>query len=85
MDIEFNTNKISKPEPAQPVTRQDAVRRVEDDATFKNTEALENKLKDVPLIRSDKVAHASRLLTNVQYPPEEVLNSLATLLALNLK
>lgn len=85
MEIEFNTNKVNKPEPAPPVTRQDAVRRVEEDASFANTTALEAKLREIPDVRSEKLEQARALLANVQYPPDQVLNSLAALLAINIK
>lgn len=85
MEIEFNTSKVNKPEPVTPVTRQDAVRRVEEDASFENTAALEAQLRELPDVRSEKLEQARALLSNVQYPPEQVLNSLAALLAMKIR
>jgi hypothetical protein len=84
MEIEFNTNKLSKAEPAQPVSRQEAVRRVTED-TFQQTHALEARLKELPVVRPEKVEQAKTLVTDVQYPPDQVLRSLANLLAMKLQ
>ena len=85
MEIEFNTNKLGKAEPAQPVSRQEATRRVTEDDAFQQTHALENRLKELPVVRPEKVEQAKTLVTDVQYPPDQVLRSLATLLALKLQ
>jgi hypothetical protein len=85
MNIEFNPNNAGNPIPAQPVARQDAPPPVREEVAFENTAALENKLKDIPLVRHERVERAKLLATNVQYPPDEILVGIANLLAMNLK
>ncbi|HEU5125181.1 MAG TPA: hypothetical protein VFW05_14095 [Verrucomicrobiae bacterium] len=85
MEIDFNAKPIRKPESAEPVVRPDPVPPVEGNAAFKKIDALEAQLKALPQIRPEKVEEARALIANVQYPPEQVLKSLATLLALELK
>ena len=84
MEIEFNPN-ISNAEPVNPAGRQDAMRRIEENTSFTKIDALEAKLKEISLVRAEKVDQAKALVSNVQYPPETVLNSIATLLALEIK
>lgn len=85
MEIEFNTNKVSRPDPPPAEPRKGEVRRADDDALLRELESLEKKLRDVPEIRTDRVETASELVVDVQYPPEKVLRSLATLLALKFR
>jgi hypothetical protein len=84
MEIEFNPN-VSNTEPVKPAGRQDAMRRIEENTSFTKIEALEAQLREIPLVRAEKVDEAKTLVSDVQYPPEKVLNSIATLLALELK
>jgi hypothetical protein len=51
---------------------------------FEMTAALESKLNEIPLVRPEVVSRAKTLVADVQYPPNEVLNSLSTLLALHI-
>ena len=85
MNIEFNPNNVGKPTPPQPAARQDASQPVRGETEFHNTADLENKLKEIPFVRHEKVQRAKMLATNVQYPPDEVLVGIANLLAMNLK
>jgi hypothetical protein len=86
MEIEFNTNKVGKPDPGQPVSRPDAAKPVREDApSFPNIDALETKLKEVPLVRHEKVQRAKALISDVKYPPDEMLVGIANLLAMRMK
>jgi hypothetical protein len=85
MNIEFNPNNVGKPTPPQPPARQDATRSPQEKTEFQNTAELENKLKNVPLVRPEKVHRAKGLATNVQYPPDQVLVGIANLLAMHIK
>jgi hypothetical protein len=85
MNIEFNPNNVGKPTPPQPAARQDATPPARDEAAFQNTVDLENKLRNIPLVRPERVERAKGLVTNVQYPPDEILVGLANLLAMHLE
>jgi hypothetical protein len=45
---------------------------------------LQNKLNQLALTRPDKMAAAQSVIEGVQYPPEELLNGIAHLLAIKL-
>ena len=80
MEIDFNTNRVSKAEPSQPVARQEATTQA-DGASFPGSSSLENALKNLPAVRPEKVAQARALISDSQYPPDDVLDRIAVLLA----
>jgi hypothetical protein len=87
MEIEFNPSRLPKPdlEASQPVTRRTTQPAVSSTTQpFEMTAALESKLNEIPLVRPEVVSRAKTLVADVQYPPNEVLNSLSTLLALHI-
>ena len=86
MEIDFNTGHVGKPDPGQPVARQDVVKPAREDAApFQNSKALEDKLKDIPLVRPEKLHAAKALVSDLKYPPDETLVGIANLLAMNIK
>lgn len=89
MEIELNTGNtgnVGKPDPAQPAGRADNAKPASPDvAPFKNTHALESKLKDVPLVRPEKLHRAKSLVSDLKYPPDEMLVGIANLLAMSIK
>jgi hypothetical protein len=84
MEIEFNTNRVSKPDPILPIFRRNAA-RAKDDTSFENIKALEDRLKEIPQVRPEKVEFGKAVVADLQYPPEQVLRSLTILLALKFK
>jgi hypothetical protein len=84
MEINLNTSRVREYGPAQPVSRSAQVQAAPSPNTDE-AQALAKSLDQVPLSRNDKVAQTRVLLENVQYPPEELLNSIANLLAFHLK
>ena len=84
MEIEFNPGRVGKPESGQmpPVSSAPRAARVE--APFSDTNAVEASLRNGPSTRPEMVQRAASLISNVKYPPDEVLNGIATLLALHL-
>ena len=85
MEISFNTSRIPDPEANQPVARSNASSSTPGDVSPTDTTVLTNALKEIPLVRPDKVEQARALVASGQYPPTEVLDGIAHLLALNLK
>jgi hypothetical protein len=83
MEIEFNTNSVGKSDPVKHLARPDGPHSLELDASFQ-TAGLEKKLKELSQVRPEKVEHAKALVSGPQYPPDPILKSIATLLALKL-
>lgn len=83
MEIEFNPNVGSAGAVKPALPRQGVPQPVTPDVAFQ-AEALERQLKDLPSVRPEVVEQARTLVADLQYPPDQVLKSLATLLALKL-
>lgn len=83
MNIEFNTSRIPKPVSDQPVTKRDATPTVSDAASFPAATSLEARLSDIPAVRPEKVDMAKSLISDSQYPPADLLDRIAVLLAIN--
>jgi hypothetical protein len=52
--------------------------------SFNNTEALEQTLKETPTVRPEAVNRAAALLSEPDYPSDEVMDRVATALAQNI-
>jgi hypothetical protein len=83
MEIEFNTSRIGQPDLAQAVGKPTASKPVSDAASFPSATSLEAALNNVPATRPEKVQLAKALVANVQFPPNDVLDRIAVLLALS--
>ena len=83
MEIEFNTSRIAKRDPGQPVGQREQTPSATDTTSFTATTSLESQLQNVPATRVDKVALAKSLLSNPNYPPQELLDRIAALLAVH--
>ena len=73
---------INRDEPAAP-----AVKRVSadsDSAVFNRTDALNQALSEENDVRPLEVQRAAALVSQVEWPPQETIRRIATLLALNL-
>ena len=84
MEIEFNPGRVPKVEPSQTTARPSASASA-DEASFTGSAALQDKLKNIPDVRPDKVAYAKGLVSDSKYPPDDVLDRIAVLLAINVK
>ena len=83
MEVEFNTERVSQTSLTPPVSRTVAAASASDTASFPTTDSLLAKLKDIPMIRESKIAQAQALLSNGEYPPEDILDRIAVLIAAN--
>jgi hypothetical protein len=83
MEIKFNPSQAVQNGANQPVSRRDAAPVAEDKASLDKAGALEQQLREIPLVRPEKVERARALVADVQYPPEEMLDRIASLLALH--
>lgn len=52
--------------------------------SFERTQSLEQSLKDTSQVRPEKVARATALVADANYPSDETLNRMAGLLATHL-
>ena len=84
MEIEFNTSHTARPVPVKSADRQDKVRN-SDAVPFDTIRRLEEKLKQLPDIRPEKVAEGREQIADVAYPPDEMLDSIANLLAMRIR
>jgi ribosomal 50S subunit-recycling heat shock protein len=66
-------------------TQSKASRPIDADSdlsVFDHSRALEARLKDLPDVRPEKVAHAKKLIDGPEYPPRETIQKIAALLAM---
>jgi len=84
MEIEFNPGRVPKAEPREPVARPNA-KAAADQTSFQVSTALQDQLKNLPATRPEKVAQAKALVSDAQYPPGDVLDRIAVLLAIHVK
>ena len=82
MEIDFNPSRAPKADPSQTVARQDAAAPATTDGTsFQGTSALQDKLNNLQTVRPEQVARAKSLLSNSQYPPDDIMDRIAILIA----
>jgi hypothetical protein len=81
MEIDFNPSRAPKADPSQTVARQDAAAPATDETSFQETSALQDKLNNLPTVRPEQVARAKALLADSQYPPDDVMDRIAILIA----
>jgi hypothetical protein len=83
--MEINTNisagGINGPiPPRQPAKAKEAA----DGVSFGNSAALDGALQNVPGSRPEEVDRARNLIGDVNYPPQETIKKISTLLAIHL-
>lgn len=84
MEIEFNSARPAATGASQSVVRREGAAPAPAEASFERAASLEKSLKEIPLVRPEKVERARSLVMDVKYPPEETLNRIANLLALHM-
>ena len=84
MEIELNTSRLSPVPPPQLTPRVRAAAPARDEAEFSGTEALTEALARLPDTRPEVVQKAREVVGSVKYPPDETLNRIAKLLAMQL-
>ncbi len=84
MEIEFSPGQLP-PARAAGAPRSAAVTpRTDADQSFQGTAELQRKLNELALTRPEKMAAARAVISEVKYPPDDLLNSIAHLLAIHL-
>ena len=86
MEIEFSPSQLPPARASNPVNGAPTKPPQNNDAPppGQGIAELQSKLNELALTRPDKMAAAEPLVADVQYPPDELLNGIAHLLAIEL-
>jgi hypothetical protein len=84
MEIEFNPSQLPPSGPSGTVTRAETAPVATDAVSLQGAPDLQDKLNAIPLSRPGKVDEMKPLSSHVQYPPDQLLDSVAALLAIHL-
>jgi hypothetical protein len=85
MEVEFNAGLTANTPVSQSPIRRVPTQPAGNAMSFEYTQALEQTLKETPTVRPEAVNRATALLSDANYPSDEVLNRVATTLAQNIK
>jgi hypothetical protein len=88
MEIDFNPSQIPKPELRQPIVRKSASSPASESAgtgSAPTAADLRSQLNQISLVRPEKVDQAKALVSATSYPPVELLDRIAVLLAVHLR
>ncbi|MGO8764247.1 MAG: hypothetical protein ACLQSR_03815 [Limisphaerales bacterium] len=80
MKIEFNPN-VGGTNPAQPVSPNQPVPPAGDTASLGNTDTLKAAVNNISLVRADKVAAATALVADPNFPTDAMLKAVASVIA----
>ena len=83
MEIKFNPSRISQSESSPSTARRNAVPAASDSVSFASSASLKNQLNQIPSVRPEKVEQAQSLINSGKYPPDDVLDRIAILLAIH--
>ena len=83
MKIAFNANRVQNVNAGQPIARKSVTATASDTELSSKAAELASKLDAVPLSRPDKVAQAKTYVSDGKYPPDDLLDRIAVLLATN--
>jgi hypothetical protein len=85
MEIDFNPSRVPQTEPSQTAARQNAAASASDDTSFQGTSGIQEKLKNLQATRPEAVERAKSLISDSQYPPNDVLDRIAILIAAHMQ
>jgi hypothetical protein len=84
MEIELNASRIPSVPPTPTAPRGPETVAVRDESGFRGTEALSQALAQLPDRRPEVIQQAKEVVGSVKYPPDEIINRIANLLAIHL-
>jgi hypothetical protein len=85
MEIEFNPSQLPASRASNPVKGVPAgPASVSQTPSLQGAAELQSKLYELALTRPDKMNAVQPAIADVQYPPDELLNGIAHLLAIHL-
>ena len=85
MEIDFKPSQLPPVQPGGPVSQRRVAGVADDAGSSQNLGDLKAKLAQIPLERPDKVAQAQSTTSSSKYPPDDVLDRIAVLLAIRLR
>ncbi len=88
MEVEFNPSRVSSQGYSDPTTERIAASKTSkasDSVNAPDAADLHSQPANLPLVRADKVAHARALVAETHYPPNDLLDRIAILLAARIK
>ena len=84
MEVEFNVGLAATNPVSQSSVRRESVQPAASAMSFENTQALEQTLTEIPTVRPEAVDRATALLSDANYPSDETLDRVATVLSQNI-
>jgi hypothetical protein len=84
MEVEFNAGLAASNPVSQSPVRRASAPPAGSAMSFEYTQALEQTLKETPTVRPEMVNRAAALLSDTNYPSDEVMDRVATTLAKNI-
>jgi hypothetical protein len=84
MEIDFNPSQLPPSGPSGTVKRAERAPAATDTASLQSVTDLQDKLNAIPLSRPGKADEMKPLSSHVQYPPDQLLDGVAALLAIHL-
>ena len=84
MEIDFSPNQLAPTPPNRPVKEATSPNGSAQTSSLQGMAQLQQKLDQVALTRPDKMDAVRQALSDVKYPPEQLLNGIAHLLAIKL-
>jgi hypothetical protein len=85
MEIEFNSTRQASSASNQPVKRSSGATPAAETASIGSAQSLEQSIRNLPIVRPEQVERARSLIADSKYPPQEMLNRIANLLALHMR
>jgi hypothetical protein len=85
MEIEFNSSRQAASASNQPVKRPSGATSAAETASIASAQNLEQTVRNLPMVRPEQVERARSLIADSKYPPQEMLNRIANLLALHMR
>ena len=85
MEISFHLRSLDAPDTSnvsRPGSR--AAQAAQDEVAFENSRALTTALQNTPESREDAVQRATKLVSDVHYPPPETIRKISHLLAIQI-
>jgi hypothetical protein len=80
MEIEFNPSRVGNSPAAQPPAKSRAPASGGDSASLDKTSALKAAINNISLVRPEKVDAARASISDTKFPPDTVLEAIATLI-----
>jgi hypothetical protein len=85
MEIKFNTKIDPVAPPSGTPVKPREVKEAKDGAAFDHAQALDQAVRAAGDSRSEMVEMGKKLASSINYPPPELINRIANLLAMNVK